>query len=82
MTLKKPLTIGIITLREGKNNNIRWELLEMDNFEAIGYMIEAMRKHGYDDKEITKMIYAMQYQFDMLTESEAGQIYDNWCKNH
>jgi len=50
----------------------------MDNSQALGYMLLACKKLGFD-KETTKKIYGeMYYLFDIKTEEEAEEQGHKW----
>lgn len=45
----------------------------MDNDQARGYAILAMRNAGIKDREIVKAVKELYYVFDVVTESEAEE---------
>ena len=49
----------------------------MDNTQAKGYVLKALIELGYSREEINKIISNLEYQFDMMTEVEAEQYYNN-----
>jgi len=50
----------------------------MDNREALGYMLVALKELGYDQKTAKKIYGEMYYQFDLKTEDEADKIGHDW----
>lgn len=50
----------------------------MDNRQAIGYMLLACKKLGYDKEQAKALYSAMYYQFDIHTESEAEEKGHSW----
>lgn len=53
----------------------------MDNQQAIGYMLLACQRAGFD-KETTRRVYReMYYLFDILTEEEAEERGHAWYHN-
>lgn len=52
-------------------------MLNLDNTQAKGYVLKALIELGYSREEINKIISNLEYQFDMMTEVEAEQYYNN-----
>lgn len=49
----------------------------MDNTQAKGYVLKALKELNYSKEDIDKIISNLEYQFDMLTEYEAEEFYNN-----
>jgi hypothetical protein len=56
-----------------RNDNGEWS-----NAAAVGYMISAMRKLGYEDEAILIIESAMHHEFDTITVEEAQDIYNRF----
>ena len=48
------------------------------NAACRGYIIDAMKRCGYDDKAVAKVLAATSWSFDELTTREAKQVWYNW----
>ena len=54
----------------------------MTNNSASGYCVLALKRLGYDEKEINKVLDELDMCFDMVTEYEAEQyLYSDKWKN-
>ena len=51
----------------------------MDNYSALGYVLEAMKNLDYTKEQIKEMEGEMRYLFDVKTIEEARDYYD--CKH-
>ena len=48
------------------------------NAACRGYIIDAMKRCGYDYKAVAKVLAATSWSFDELTTREAKQVWYNW----
>lgn len=60
-----------IKVKEFYINNMTWS-----NAACKGYVIDAMEKNGFSNKDIDKVIRNLKYSFDFLTIKEAEEIYN------
>lgn len=50
----------------------------MDNRQAVGYMLLALKRLGYSKEEARKIYREMYYLFDIYTEEEAEEKGFHW----
>jgi len=53
----------------------------MDNYQALGYMLLACKELGYTKEQAREMLKAMNYMFDIKTEEEAEEQGFEWYYN-
>lgn len=53
----------------------------MDNRQALGYMLLALKRLGYSKEEAKKIYREMYYLFDIYTEEEAEEKGFDWYRS-
>lgn len=48
-----------------------------DNIQAKGYVLKALKELNYSKEDIDKIMRELNYSFDMMTEYEAEEFYNN-----
>lgn len=54
---------------------------DLDNKQALGYMLLACKELGYTKEQARELYRAMYLQFDMKTEEEAEELGHDWYYN-
>lgn len=57
------------------------EMDDLDNKQALGYMLLACKELGYTKEQARELYRAMYLQFDMKTEEEAEELGHDWYYN-
>jgi hypothetical protein len=60
------------------NDKTRKVVIDVDNNQALGYMLLACKELGYTKEQARELYKAMYYQFDMKTEGEAEKQGFEW----
>ena len=60
------------------NDKTRKVVIDVDNNQALGYMLLACKEVGMDKEQVRLLIREMYFQFDMKTEEEAEKQGFEW----
>lgn len=59
------------------SENIAKDMDIWDNGACLGYLIKACQNEHIDEETTRKLLYAMQYAFDIMSVEQAYQLYEN-----
>ncbi len=68
----------ILDVGMGKSENIKQGGIQMDNRQAVGYMLMACKELGLSKEDAKKLYGEMHYQFDINTPDEAEEKGFKW----